>query len=48
MKKEGRIRLTCTKDLPSGHLDRFTVIVAQRDVQDAIKMYESMGYRVSR
>lgn len=47
MKKEGRVRLTCYKTLPSGHIDRFTAIVMAKDVQDAKKMYESMGYKVS-
>lgn len=47
MKKEGRVTLTCVKDLPSGHIDRFTVIVASKDVTDAKKKYEQMGYRVS-
>jgi hypothetical protein len=48
MKQQGRVRLTCTKNLPSGHIDRFTVIVSSTDVQDAIKKYESMGYKVPR
>lgn len=47
MKKEGRVTLTCAKLLPSGHIDRFTVVVNHRDVQDAKKKYESMGYKVT-
>ncbi len=48
MKKEGRVKLYVGKPLPSGHMDRFTVIVAAKDVEDAKKMYESMGYKVTR
>lgn len=46
MKKDGRTKLLVRKQLPSGHLDRFTVIVATKDVADAKRMYESMGYKV--
>lgn len=47
MKREGRVKLFCSKPLPSGHIDSFTVIVAQNNVADAKKMYESMGYKVT-
>ena len=48
MLKEGRVRLRCSKELRSGHIDSFTVIVAANDVQNAMKMYESMGYKVTK
>lgn len=46
MKKEGRVTLSCSKKLPSGVVDRFTVVVAEKSKSDAKNRYKSMGYEV--
>lgn len=48
MKKDGRIELRCTKKLPNGVIDTFTVIVARKDVNDATSRYRAMGYEVTK
>lgn len=46
MKAKGRITLTCTKKLPCGVIDSFTVVVMEGQ-KDAVKRkYEEQGYKV--
>lgn len=46
MKKETRAKLICRKELPSGHIDMFEVIVLNEKKQEIKKYYEDMGYSV--
>ena len=46
MKKETRAKLICRKELPSGHIDMFTVYVLVEDKQEKKKYFEDMGYKV--
>lgn len=46
MKKEGRVTLLCSKNLPCGVVDRFSVVVAEKSKSEAKNKYKSMGYEV--
>ena len=46
MKKETRAKLICRKELPSGHIDMFEVVVLITDKQEKKKYFEEMGYKV--
>lgn len=46
MKKETRAKLICRKELPSGNVDMFEVIVLNEEKQDKKKYFEDMGYKV--
>lgn len=46
MKKETRAKLICKKELPSGHIDMFEVVVLNIEKQDKKKYFEDMGYKV--
>ena len=46
MKKETRAKLICRKELPSGHIDMFEVVVLNIEKQDKKKYFEDMGYKV--
>ena len=48
MKKENRTELFCIKKIPSGHIDSFRVIVSTNEESEYRKMYQSMGYEVSK
>lgn len=47
MKKQGRTTLVCRKELNSGVVEYFEVIVRTDDRDIAKKNYESQGYKVS-
>ena len=47
MKKYGRKTLRCSKKLPNGVMERFTVVVMANDCDTAKRNYESMGYIVT-
>ena len=47
MKRYGRKILRCSKKLPSGVWDRFTVVVLSNDYDTARRNYEAMGYTVT-
>lgn len=46
MKAFGRKIIYCSKKLPCGVWDRFSVVVASSDYDAAKKKYESLGYEV--
>lgn len=46
MKRQGRMRIMVFKKLPSGHLDKFEIVIKADDFQEVKKNYESMGYKV--
>lgn len=46
MKIVGRVKLFCYKKLPCGVIDRFEVIVSEKDESAARARYSSMGYKV--
>lgn len=46
MKKEGRVTMICSKTLACGVIDRFTVVVSEREKSGAKMKYKSMGYEV--
>ena len=46
MKKETRAKLVCRKELRTGQIDMFEVIVLNSDTQDKKKYFEDMGYKV--
>ena len=47
MKKSTRAKLLCRKELPSGQIDMFEVIVLVTDKQEKKKYFEDMGYEVT-
>lgn len=47
MKKSTRAKLICRKELPSGHIDMFEVVVLNTEKNDKKKYFEDMGYTVS-
>lgn len=47
MKAFGRKRIYCSKKLPCGVWDRFSVSVKSDDYDSAKKKYQDMGYTVS-
>ena len=46
MKREGRVALYCVKKLPCGVVDRFSVVVSEKEEGQAKAKYKSMGYEV--
>ncbi len=46
MKRAGRVKLFCYKKLPCGVIDRFEVIVSEKDESAARAKYATMGYKV--
>lgn len=46
MKRVGRVKLFCYKKLPCGVIDRFEVIVSEKDESAARAKYIAMGYKV--
>ena len=49
MKIEGRVELHMTKKICGGKIiDSFTSVVASKHADQANKMYEQMGYKVTR
>ena len=49
MKKEGRITLLMHKEICNGKIyDRFEAVVSTKDADSARRMYEQMGYKVTR
>lgn len=47
MKKEGRSKLICRKELSNGQIDMFEVVVLTSSKNEEKKYYESMGYKVT-
>lgn len=46
MKKEGRVTLECSKILPCGITDRFTVVTSEKSKNDVKIRYKAAGYKV--
>lgn len=46
MKKEGRVKLLCSKTLSCGVVDRFTVVTSEKNKGEVKMKYKSMGYEV--
>lgn len=46
MKRKGRVTLCCVKKLPCGVIDRFRVVVPEKEAGEAKAKYKSMGYEV--
>ncbi len=46
MKRVGRIKLFCYKKLPCGVVDRFEIVVSEKDESAARAKYTAMGYTV--
>ena len=46
MKRAGRVTLYCAKKLPCGVIDRFRVVVSEKEEGVAKSKYKSMGYVV--
>ena len=46
MKAYGRKKLLCSKKLPCGIMEKFSVICASADYDSAKRKYEAMGYTV--
>ncbi len=40
MKKEGRVTLLCSKNLPCGVVDRFSVVVAEKSKSEGYEVKE--------
>lgn len=47
MKKEGRSKLICRKEMSNGKIDMFEVTIMTSDKDKAKKHYEEMGYKVT-
>lgn len=47
MKKIGREKLFCEKEMSNGKRDYFWVIVGEKERNAVVSMYKGMGYRVS-
>ena len=47
MKKETRCKLICRKEMSSGKIDMFEVMVLVSEKAEKIKYFEDMGYSVS-
>ena len=47
MKKEGRSKLFCRKELSNGQIDMFEVVVLTSSKNKEKNYYESMGYSVT-
>ena len=47
MKKEGRSRLICRRELSIGQIDMLEVVVLTSSKNEEKKYYESMGYKVT-
>lgn len=48
MKREGRIKLYCTKQIREGITDSFTVVVSKDMADTSKKVYEANGYKVTK
>lgn len=47
MKKETRAKLICRKEMSSGQIEMFEVMVLAKDKADKKKFYEDAGYTVT-
>lgn len=48
MKREGRIKLHCTKQIREDVTDSFTVIVSKGMADTSKRVYEANGYKVTK
>lgn len=48
MKKEGRVKLYCTKQIREGVTDSFTVVVSKGMADTTKRIYEANGYKVTK